>query len=363
MIYKVLATKWRPKKFSDVVGQKHVLMALKNGLSLKRIHHAYLFSGTRGVGKTTIARILAKCLNCEIGITEIPCDECNNCLEISQGKSIDFIEIDAASRTKVEDIRDLLDNIQYNPVRGRFKIYLIDEIHMLSRHSFNALLKTLEEPPVHVKFLIATTDPHKIPLTILSRCMKFYLKIIHADQICEKISYILKQEKIFSEPGSLKLLSKIANGSMRDALSLTDQAIATCNGFITNIGIKDMLGIPDNEYPICLIELLVAGDGEKIIDVLNTIESMGYIDWDLLLIDILFLLHRILVIQILPKSINAKENHISRLNKLAKTVSPNDLQLYYQIILMGRKDLSIAPSYRIGIDITLLRALAFRYEN
>ncbi|PPI88410.1 hypothetical protein CRV09_03210 [Candidatus Pantoea edessiphila] len=364
MTYTVLARKWRPKIFSDVVGQEHVLMALMNGLSLGRIHHAYLFSGIRGVGKTTIARILAMCFSCKIGITVIPCGKCTNCLEILKGKFIDLIEVDAASRTKVEDMRDLLDNIQYAPVNGRFKIYLIDEIHMLSRHSFNALLKNLEEPPLHVKFLIATTDPDKIPATILSRCMKLHLKKLDDIQISKKINYILQKEGIFSESGTIEIISRAADGSMRDALSLTDQAIAIGNGHITNVGINSMLGISNNEYPLCLIEALVEGDGEKIMNLLDIISSIGCVDWEVLLIDMLRLLHRVLMIQLIPSSSNEeKYDNISRLNKLAKTASPNELQLYYQIILMGRKDLLIAPNYRIGIDITLLRALAFRFKN
>ncbi|MXP51357.1 DNA polymerase III subunit gamma/tau [Pantoea sp. SoEX] len=365
MTYKILATKWRPKNFSDVVGQEHVLEALINSFSLGRIHHSYIFSGIRGVGKTTIARILAKCFSCEVGISSIPCNLCNNCLAINQGKFVDLVEIDAASRTKVEEMRDLLDNIQYAPMNGRFKIYLIDEIHMLSRHSFNALLKTLEEPPSHIKFLFATTELNKIPATVLSRCMKFYLKKIKVNQIYEKISYILSKEKIFSEPGSLEILSRSADGSMRDALSLTDQAIALCNGNITNAGVNTMIGISDSEYPLCLIETLVKGDGEKLIKLLNKLELMGYIDWEILLIDILRFLHHILIIQLLPKLlVNTEENDQTiRLNKLAEILSPNDLQLYYQIILMGRKDLPLAPNYRMGIDITLLRALAFTHQN
>ncbi|MBK4775807.1 hypothetical protein CRV11_03100 [Candidatus Pantoea edessiphila] len=364
MIYKVLATKWRPKFFSDVVGQEHVLLALVNSFSLGRVHHSYIFSGVRGVGKTTIARILAKCFSCEVGVSANPCGVCNNCLAINQGKFIDLIEIDAASRTRVEEMRDLLDNIQYLPIKGRFKIYLIDEIHMLSRHSFNALLKTLEEPPSHVKFLLATTDPNKIPATILSRCIKFYLKKLSIDQIHTKLSFILKKEKFFSESDAVEILSRSADGSMRDALSLADQAIALCNGRITNNKVKSMIGIADKEYPLCLIESLVKGDGEQLIKLLNKIELNGYIDWEILLADILRLLHRILIMQLLPNAnINKGDKRSFRLYKLAEILSPNDLQLYYQIILLGRKDLPIAPNYRIGTDITLLRALAFSYEN
>jgi len=359
MSYQVLARKWRPQAFADVVGQEHVLTALANGLSLGRIHHAYLFSGTRGVGKTTIARLLAKGLNCETGITATPCGQCDNCREIEQGRFVDLIEIDAASRTKVEDTRDLLDNVQYAPARGRFKVYLIDEVHMLSRHSFNALLKTLEEPPSHVKFLLATTDPQKLPVTILSRCLQFHLKALDVDQIRQQLEHVLEQEQISSETRALQLLARAADGSMRDALSLTDQAIAMGQGAITSSTVSVMLGTLDNEQPLGLLEALVEGDGQQVMSLLSQAASRG-VEWEALLVEMLRLLHQIAMVQLLPTSLNDDdESNALRLRELARVVPPADLQLYYQTLLMGRKDLPIAPDRRMGVEMTLLRALAF----
>ncbi|MDU3936407.1 MAG: DNA polymerase III subunit gamma/tau, partial [Serratia liquefaciens] len=291
MSYQVLARKWRPQTFADVVGQEHVLTALANGLSLGRIHHAYLFSGTRGVGKTTIARLLAKGLNCETGITATPCGQCDNCREIEQGRFVDLIEIDAASRTKVEDTRDLLDNVQYAPARGRFKVYLIDEVHMLSRHSFNALLKTLEEPPSHVKFLLATTDPQKLPVTILSRCLQFHLKALDVEQIRNQLETVLQAEQITSDQRALQLIARAADGSMRDALSLTDQAIAMGQGQVTTTTVSQMLGTLDDEQPLAILEALVSADGEKVMAQVAQAASRG-VDWENLLIETLALLHR-----------------------------------------------------------------------
>ncbi|KKB04387.1 DNA polymerase III subunit gamma/tau [Pantoea anthophila] len=359
MSYQVLARKWRPQAFADVVGQEHVLTALANGLSLGRIHHAYLFSGTRGVGKTTIARLLAKGLNCETGITATPCGQCDNCREIEQGRFVDLIEIDAASRTKVEDTRDLLDNVQYAPARGRFKVYLIDEVHMLSRHSFNALLKTLEEPPSHVKFLLATTDPQKLPVTILSRCLQFHLKALDVDQIRQQLEHVLKQEQIESEARALQLLARAADGSMRDALSLTDQAIAMGQGAVTSSTVSVMLGTLDDEQPLGLLEALVEGDGQQVMNLLSQAASRG-VEWEALLVEMLRLLHQIAMVQLLPASLNDDdESSALRLRELARVVPPADLQLYYQTLLMGRKDLPIAPDRRMGVEMTLLRALAF----
>lgn len=358
MSYQVLARKWRPQAFADVVGQEHVLTALANGLSLGRIHHAYLFSGTRGVGKTTIARLLAKGLNCETGITATPCGQCDNCREIEQGRFVDLIEIDAASRTKVEDTRDLLDNVQYAPARGRFKVYLIDEVHMLSRHSFNALLKTLEEPPSHVKFLLATTDPQKLPVTILSRCLQFHLKALDVDQIRQQLEHVLKQEQIESETRALQLLARAADGSMRDALSLTDQAIAMGQGAVTSSTVSVMLGTLDDEQPLGLLEALVEGDGQQVMNLLSQAASRG-VEWEALLVEMLRLLHQIAMVQLLPASLNDDESNAIRLRELARIVPPADLQLYYQTLLMGRKDLPIAPDRRMGVEMTLLRALAF----
>ena len=359
MSYQVLARKWRPQVFADVVGQQHVLTALANGLSLGRLHHAYLFSGTRGVGKTTIARLLAKGLNCEQGITATPCGQCENCREIEQGRFVDLIEIDAASRTKVEDTRDLLDNVQYAPARGRFKVYLIDEVHMLSRHSFNALLKTLEEPPEHVKFLLATTDPQKLPVTILSRCLQFHLKALDVEQISQQLTHILSQEQIPAEARALQLLARAADGSLRDGLSLTDQAIAMGQGAVTTDTVAAMLGALDSSQPLALIEALASGEAEAMMEQLQQAASRG-VEWEVLLVEMLRLLHCIAMLQLLPGTLN--EEFVAseqQLRELARKLPPEEVQLYYQTLLMGRKDLPLAPDRRMGVEMTLLRALAF----
>ncbi|MXP67569.1 DNA polymerase III subunit gamma/tau [Pantoea sp. Aalb] len=366
MSYKVLARKWRPQIFADVVGQKYVLAALTNGLSQKRIHHAYLFSGTRGVGKTSIARLFVKGLNCEIGITEIPCGQCKNCREIEEGHFIDLIEIDAASRTKVEDTLDLLDNVQYASVCGRFKVYLIDEVHMLSRHSFNALLKILEEPPLHVKFLLATTEPQKLPSTIISRCLQFHLKSLSIEQIQQQLEYILKQEHIQSEPRALYLISNAAHGSMRDALSLTEQAIAIGHGSIRRKIVVEMLGMLDDEQPLSLIEALVEGKVSEVMELLNYV-ALQSIEWESLLVEMIRLLHRIAMIQLLPTSLkffnDDNPKNMQRLCCLARVLPPTDVQLYYQILLMGRKELPLAPNHRLGVEMTMLRALVFHPQE
>ncbi|EJI2014967.1 DNA polymerase III subunit gamma/tau [Salmonella enterica] len=359
MSYQVLARKWRPQTFADVVGQEHVLTALANGLSLGRIHHAYLFSGTRGVGKTSIARLLAKGLNCETGITATPCGVCDNCREIEQGRFVDLIEIDAASRTKVEDTRDLLDNVQYAPARGRFKVYLIDEVHMLSRHSFNALLKTLEEPPAHVKFLLATTDPQKLPVTILSRCLQFHLKALDVEQIRHQLEHILNEEHIAHEPRALQLLSRAADGSLRDALSLTDQAIASGDGQVSTQAVSAMLGTLDDDQALSLVEAVVDANGERVMSLINEAAARG-IEWEALLVEMLSLLHRIAMVQLSPAALGSDMAAIEqRMRELARTVPPGDLQLYYQTLLIGRKELLWAPDRRMGVEMTLLRALAF----
>ncbi|EKK5221948.1 DNA polymerase III subunit gamma/tau [Cronobacter sakazakii] len=359
MSYQVLARKWRPQTFADVVGQEHVLTALANGLSLGRIHHAYLFSGTRGVGKTSIARLLAKGLNCETGITATPCGVCDNCREIEQGRFVDLIEIDAASRTKVEDTRDLLDNVQYAPARGRFKVYLIDEVHMLSRHSFNALLKTLEEPPAHVKFLLATTDPQKLPVTILSRCLQFHLRALDPDQIRQQLEHVLTQEGIAHEPRALQLLARAADGSLRDALSLTDQAIASGDGQVTAQAVGAMLGTLDDDQALSLIEALVAADGERVMQQINDAAARG-VEWEALLVEMLGLLHRVAMVQLSPSALGADMAPLEpRLRELARVVPPGDIQLYYQTLLIGRKELPWAPERRMGVEMTMLRALAF----
>ncbi|ELQ6107192.1 DNA polymerase III subunit gamma/tau [Cronobacter turicensis] len=359
MSYQVLARKWRPQTFADVVGQEHVLTALANGLSLGRIHHAYLFSGTRGVGKTSIARLLAKGLNCETGITATPCGVCDNCREIEQGRFVDLIEIDAASRTKVEDTRDLLDNVQYAPARGRFKVYLIDEVHMLSRHSFNALLKTLEEPPAHVKFLLATTDPQKLPVTILSRCLQFHLRALDPDQIRQQLEHVLTQEGIAHEPRALQLLARAADGSLRDALSLTDQAIASGDGQVTTQAVGAMLGTLDDDQALSLIEALIAADGERVMQQINDAAARG-VEWEALLVEMLGLLHRVAMVQLSPSALGADMAPLEpRLRELARAVPPGDIQLYYQTLLIGRKELPWAPERRMGVEMTMLRALAF----
>ncbi|WP_386696975.1 DNA polymerase III subunit gamma/tau [Lonepinella sp. MS14436] len=354
MSYQVLARKWRPKTFSEVVGQEHILTALANGLKENRLHHAYLFSGTRGVGKTSIARLFAKGLNCINGVTAEPCGECEHCKAIEQGNFIDLIEIDAASRTKVEDTRELLDNVQYKPVQGRYKVYLIDEVHMLSRHSFNALLKTLEEPPEYVKFLLATTDPQKLPITILSRCMQFHLKALEATQISHHLAHILDAEKIPYELTALDRIAKSAQGSIRDSLSLTDQAIAMSNADIRTDIVNKMLGLLDDNQPIEILYALQQGNGEKLMAVVQSVAEKG-VDWDQLLLEVGEKLHQIAMQQLLP----AIGNDESQIAFLAKHISPEDVQFFYQTILMGRKELAFAPNRRIGAEMTLLRALAF----
>ena len=355
MSYQVLARKWRPKTFADVVGQEHIITALANGLKDNRLHHAYLFSGTRGVGKTSIARLFAKGLNCVHGVTATPCGECENCKAIEQGNFIDLIEIDAASRTKVEDTRELLDNVQYKPVVGRFKVYLIDEVHMLSRHSFNALLKTLEEPPEYVKFLLATTDPQKLPVTILSRCLQFHLKALDETQISQHLAHILTQENIpFEEPALIKL-AKAAQGSIRDSLSLTDQAIAMGDRQVTNSVVSNMLGLLDDNYPIDILYALHQGNGELLMRTLQRVADAAG-DWDKLLGECAEKLHQIALMQLLPQKSSDDNEHFSF---LAKHISPEDVQFFYQVIVSGRKDLSNAPNRRIGAEMALLRALAF----
>ncbi|MGF7452961.1 DNA polymerase III subunit gamma/tau [Pasteurella bettyae] len=354
MSYQVLARKWRPKTFSEVVGQEHILTALSNGLKENRLHHAYLFSGTRGVGKTSIARLFAKGLNCVNGVTAEPCGVCEHCKAIEEGNFIDLIEIDAASRTKVEDTRELLDNVQYKPVQGRYKVYLIDEVHMLSRHSFNALLKTLEEPPEYVKFLLATTDPQKLPVTILSRCMQFHLKALEQQQIALHLEHILEQEQIPYETTALDKLAKAAQGSIRDALSLTDQAIAMSNGNITLDIVRTMLGLLDDNQPIEVVYALQQGNGENLMKVIQSVADKGG-DWEQLLIEVSDVLHQIAMQQLL----SANNNEESQIAFLAKHISPEDVQFFYQIVVNGRKELAFAPNPRVGVEMTLLRALAF----
>lgn len=358
MSYQVLARKWRPHTFEQVVGQQHVLTALTNALDQGRLHHAYLLSGTRGVGKTTIARILAKSLNCEQGISSHPCGVCDTCREIDQGNFVDLLEIDAASRTKVEDTRELLDNVQYRPARGRFKVYLIDEVHMLSRHSFNALLKTLEEPPPYVKFLLATTDPQKLPITILSRCLQFHLKSLDQTQIAKQLEWVLDQEGQPFEPRALLALAKAADGSMRDALSLTDQALAHGNGSVRLDSVLAMLGTLDHRHLHQLLEAILRQDAPATMAKITEIATLGP-DFDQLHAELEGLLHRIAMAQLLPASVQEQGADADSLLQLAKAMSPEEVQLCYQIVLGGRKDLPWAPDGRTALEMTCLRMLAF----
>ena len=359
MSYLALARKWRPNKFDQVVGQKHVLTALENALAQNRLHHAYLFSGTRGVGKTSIGRLFAKGLNCETGITATPCGQCDTCREIDEGRFVDLLEIDAASRTKVEDTRELLDNVQYKPARGRFKVYLIDEVHMLSRHSFNALLKTLEEPPEYVKFLLATTDPQKLPVTILSRCLQFHLKPISVDEIHQQLDYILEQEQVSAEPKALGMISHAADGSMRDALSLTDQAIALGNGAVESGIVSHMLGTIDTDQAIHLLDSISSKQPQQAIEKIQQLASNG-VEWDGLLQQLAAQLHRIAMYQALPSTLDQAQPDAEKIELLSKALSPQDVQLYYQIAIKGREDLSLSPNGRVGMEMIVLRMMAFR---
>ncbi|HXP64786.1 MAG TPA: DNA polymerase III subunit gamma/tau [Steroidobacteraceae bacterium] len=361
MSYVVLARKWRPKRFAEMVGQEHVLRALSNALDSGKVHHAFLFTGTRGVGKTTVARILAKSLNCETnGVSSNPCGVCAACREIDEGRFVDLIEVDAASRTKVDDTREMLDNVQYAPTRGRYKVYLIDEVHMLSNHSFNALLKTLEEPPPHVKFLLATTDPQKLPVTVLSRCLQFSLKRLPAALIGERLKYIATEEKLAFEPAAIALLARAAEGSMRDALSLMDQLIAFGGGTISEANARSMLGTIDRGHVGRLVEAVARGDGAALLAQVGDMDRDAP-DYDRALVDLSALLQRVAIVQIIPDAASQDEEFDSNLlSQLAQAISPEDAQLYYQIALGGRRDLNMAPDPRIGFEMTLLRMLAFR---
>lgn len=359
MSYLVLARKWRPHHFDDMVGQQHVLKALIHALDQQRLHHAYLFTGSRGVGKTTIARILAKCLNCEQGISSKPCGTCGACEAIDTGRFVDLIEVDAASRTKVEDTRELLSNVQYAPTQGRFKVYLIDEVHMLTGHSFNALLKTLEEPPEHVKFLLATTDPQKLPVTVLSRCLQFHLKNMLPEQIVQHCEHVLSAENIAAETPALWQISHAADGSMRDALSLLDQAIAFSGGAITEAAMREMLGTIEQSQLNQLLTALAERDGSAIYAQAKQLAEQG-IDFNNALSSLLSTLHRVAILQRIPDSLDDNTANHEFIQQLAANISPQDVQLFYQIGLHGLKDLPLAPSPRIGFEMTLLRMLAFR---
>ncbi|WP_040474304.1 DNA polymerase III subunit gamma/tau [Marinobacter algicola] len=359
MSYQVLARKWRPRTFEDMVGQEHVLQALIHALDNQRLHHAYLFTGTRGVGKTTIGRLLARCLNCETGVTATPCGTCSSCQEIQEGRFVDLIEIDAASRTGVDDMRELTDNVQYSPTRGRFKVYLIDEVHMLTNQSFNAFLKTLEEPPEHVKFLLATTDPQKLPVTVLSRCLQFNLKRMTPEHIAGHLRYVLTQEGIPFEEPALWLLARAADGSMRDALSLTDQAIAFGNQTLSGSDVSNMLGTIDQSDIENLVNALVEDDGPALLSEINRISDFAP-DYSVILADLLSLFHRVTMEQVVPGSVDNALGDAAQVESLARRLSAEDAQLFYQAALMGRKDLAVTPDARMGFEMTLLRMLAFR---
>ncbi|WP_411565572.1 DNA polymerase III subunit gamma/tau [Pseudomonas orientalis] len=359
MSYQVLARKWRPRSFREMVGQTHVLKALINALDSQRLHHAYLFTGTRGVGKTTIARIIAKCLNCETGITSTPCGTCSVCREIDEGRFVDLIEIDAASRTKVEDTRELLDNVQYAPSRGRFKVYLIDEVHMLSSHSFNALLKTLEEPPPYVKFILATTDPQKLPATILSRCLQFSLKNMTPERVVEHLTHVLGVENVPFEDDALWLLGRAADGSMRDAMSLTDQAIAFGEGKVLAADVRAMLGTLDHGQVFDVLHALIEGDAKALLEAVRHLSEQGP-DWNGVLSEILNVLHRVAIAQALPEAVDNGHGDRDRVLALAQALPAEDVQFYYQMGLIGRRDLPLAPDPRGGVEMVLLRMLAFR---
>lgn len=362
MSYQVLARKWRPRRFREMVGQQHVLQALINALDHDRLHHAYLFTGTRGVGKTTIARILAKCLNCETGVSSEPCGQCPSCVEIAEGRFVDLIEVDAASRTKVEDTRELLENVQYSPTRGRYKVYLIDEVHMLSSHSFNALLKTLEEPPPHVKFLLATTDPQKLPVTILSRCLQFHLKNMEPQKIVDHLKFVLDKEMVEFEDNALWQLGRSADGSMRDAMSLTDQAIAFGRGKITASDVNAMLGAIDQSIVFELIDALKSHDAAGLMSAVERMSEFAP-DYPAVLAELMSVLHRVAVGQALPDAVDNRGGDRERILALALEIPSETVQLFYQLALMGRKDLPMSPDLRIGFEMVLLRMLAFRPQG
>lgn len=354
MSYQVLARKWRPRSFNTMVGQEPILRMLSNALEQKRLHHAYLFTGTRGVGKTTLGRILAKCLNCETDVTATPCEQCSTCKAIDAGQFLDLYEVDAASRTKVEDTRELLDNVMYPPTQGRYKVYLIDEVHMLSNHSFNALLKTLEEPPPHVKFFLCTTDPKRLPATILSRCLQFYLKRITPEQIAAHLQHICETEKIPADSAALEKLAKAADGSMRDALSVLDQAIAYGHGTVKTAEVHAMLGSMAQDDLVPLFEALAAKDAKTLFEKITALAELSP-DFQQALEEMINLLHRIAIAQIVPE---IATDTIEK--SLATRFTPDEVQLYYQIALLGRRDLALNPSPQQGFEMAMVRMLAFK---
>ena len=354
----VLARKWRPRTFAELVGQEHVVRALENALTQQRLHHAYLFTGTRGVGKTTLARIIAKALNCETGVTATPCGRCSACTEIDAGRFVDLLELDAASNTQVDNMRELLENALYAPTAGRYKVYIIDEVHMLSRNAFNAMLKTLEEPPAHVKFILATTDPQKIPVTVLSRCLQFNLKQIPQQQIAGRLEHILEAEDIRREAPALQLIARAAQGSLRDALSLLDQAIAHGAGGVGQDSVRAMLGVIGQDHLHSILRALAAHDGTALIAEAGRMAERS-LSFDAALQDLASLFHRLSLVQTVPDAIGDDDPDRATLEELAKGFAPEDLQLYYQIAIQGRSDLGLAPDEQAGFAMTLLRMLAF----
>ena len=359
MSYQVLARKWRPTRFSEMVGQEHVVRALTTALESDRLHHAYLFTGTRGVGKTTVARLIAKSLNCETGVTSTPCGQCASCNEIAEGRSVDVLEVDAASRTKVEDTRDLLDNVQYAPTRSRFKIYLIDEVHMLSNHSFNALLKTLEEPPGHVKFLLATTDPQKLPATVLSRCLQFNLKNMVPEHIVSHLRHVLAAEDVAHDDESLALLARGAEGSMRDALSLADQAIAHGGGKLDANDVRDMLGTVSRTKVLDLLDALLTSDPQQTLAVVDDIASHSP-DYAGTLDELASILHQVAIAQAVPNSVDTTQPEHKRLTDLATSMTTDVCHLWWQMAVASKRELVLASDPRAGLDMVALRMIAFR---
>jgi DNA polymerase-3 subunit gamma/tau len=362
MSYQVLARKWRPKTFAELVGQEHVSQALINGLDQDRLHHAFLFTGTRGVGKTTIARILAKCLNCERGVSSKPCGECGSCVDLDEGRFVDMIEIDAASRTGVDDMRELLEAVQYTPTRGRYKVYIIDEVHMLSTSSFNALLKTLEEPPPHVKFVLATTDPQKVPVTILSRCLQFNLRRLLPDQVAAYLKQLLETEGIEAERETLTVLARAADGSMRDGLSLLDQAIAFGGGKLVMSDLEKMLGLVDHRHIISMVRALAGGEAESLLAIVGELVAQSR-DLGTALSNLAEILHRVTLVQCVPGYRDPERSDWEAIEELAGLLPVEDAQLFYQIAIKGRNELPLAPDPRTGLEMTLLRMLAFKPDS
>jgi DNA polymerase-3 subunit gamma/tau len=362
MSYQVLARKWRPKNFAELVGQEHVSQALINGLDQDRLHHAFLFTGTRGVGKTTIARILAKCLNCERGVSSKPCGECGSCVDLDEGRFVDMIEIDAASRTGVDDMRELLEAVQYTPTRGRYKVYIIDEVHMLSTSSFNALLKTLEEPPPHVKFVLATTDPQKVPVTILSRCLQFNLRRLLPDQVAAYLKQLVETEGIEAEPETLTVLARAADGSMRDGLSLLDQAIAFGGGKLIMSDLEKMLGLVDHRHIVSMVRALAGGEAESLLAIVGELVAQSR-DLGTALSNLAEILHRVTLVQCVPGYRDPERSDWEAIEELAGLLPVEDAQLFYQIAIKGRNELPLAPDPRTGLEMTLLRMLAFKPDS